>query len=128
VPAARHLCVAHIHGVLGTDAGSGDVIDDCALIISELVANAVNAGSSLIIVDVSVHRDHIRLSVVDDAAGTPLSQNAAPADTHGRGLRIVEALARSCGVLTVAGGKEVWAELALPAGSWAFDCQLPIAG
>ena len=128
VPAARHLCVNHLREVFGADADSGELIDDCALIVSELVANAINAGSSLITVEVAVHRDHIRVAVVDDAAGTPHSQNAAPTDTHGRGLRIVEALARSCGVRATPGGKEVWAELALHAGGWAFDCQLPIAG
>jgi anti-sigma regulatory factor (Ser/Thr protein kinase) len=125
---ARHMGADHLASVLGSGPGVADLIDDCALVISELVTNSVNAGGSAILVEVAVHRDHVRIGVTDDGAGLPqVWDEPSSVDTHGRGLPIVEALSRSFGVRLVANGKEVWAELVLGAGEWAFGCELPIA-
>ena len=79
---------------------------DVALVVSELVANAVKHSSGPIGVRVEVGADRVRVSV-RDGSPTPLG----PSD--GYGLRIVEHIACEFGVRTDPHGKTVWAEIAL---------------
>ncbi len=55
----------------------------------------------------------MRISVIDDGAGTPKARRPQPTTEHGRGLWIVEQIAKSWGTTTRPDGKEVWAEIAL---------------
>ncbi|MFE4873478.1 ATP-binding protein [Streptomyces sp. NPDC056682] len=91
--------------------------ETAALLVSELVTNAVKHGRSHSI-RVLVARpgpDRIRVAVVDKRrcvveAGTP-----HPDDVRGRGLVLVEALSDSWGTDLLPWGKRVWAEVHLRA-------------
>ena len=81
---------------------------DVALVVSELVANAVKHGSGPIGLRVDVNEADdtttVRIAVRDEGNGRP-----APDD--GYGLHIVGHLAIAMGVDADAHGKTVWAEL-----------------
>ncbi|MEU0809221.1 ATP-binding protein [Streptomyces sp. NPDC005970] len=87
---------------------------DCAaLVISELVSNAVeHSGSRVMRVTVSRPApDRVRLSVVDRSHAKPTQRAASEDDEHGRGLAIVEAVPDRWGTDPLRWGKRVWAEL-----------------
>jgi anti-sigma regulatory factor (Ser/Thr protein kinase) len=89
--------------------------DDLELVVSELVTNAVRAGSPVVTVAVSLERTRIVVRVSDHAVGWPEEREAAADDPGGRGLPLVSALSASWGVRLIESGKVVWAELAVPA-------------
>jgi len=93
----------------------GDVglIDDAALIVSELVTNAVVHARTGFEVAVQFERATVTLSVTDSSAAPPAIGDPSPSDPHGRGLIVVDALALDwgCSHATPA-RKSVWAELA----------------
>jgi two-component sensor histidine kinase len=101
--------------VLGHSLDATPIVDNTAVVVSELVTNAVNAHCSGVVVDVAVHRRHIRISVADDCPDPPELQDPTTRDEHGRGLRIVDALARAWGVLPSRLSKKVWAVIPVPA-------------
>jgi anti-sigma regulatory factor (Ser/Thr protein kinase) len=117
---ARRFCEVHLRNVLDGTPEATAAIDDAALVVSELVTNAVNAGCSAATVGLELHRDHLRLSVSDNNQDRPQLRSPTPRDAHGRGLRIVERLTSSWGVDPVetdangAPSKQVWAVLRLP--------------
>lgn len=111
--AARRSTVEHLHLVLGADPVVEPVADNVALVVSELATNAVTAGATTVTVVLTIHRDHVRVAVSDDAAGLPVLQSPAPHQTGGRGLRIVSQLARQWGTARSADGKQVWAVLSI---------------
>jgi anti-sigma regulatory factor (Ser/Thr protein kinase) len=92
-----------------------DVLDDALIIASELVTNAINAPCSTGRLGWRTDRRLLWLWVFDDGPGWPQLRQPGPLDVHGRGLRIVRALATQFGTRRVAGGKESWATLALAA-------------
>jgi signal transduction histidine kinase len=89
--------------------------DDLELIVSELVTNAVRAGSGRVHVSVETTDAKVIVRVTDDAAGWPEARRAGSDDTTGRGLPLVSAISRSWGVRLAGAGKVVWAELPVPA-------------
>ncbi len=90
-----------------------EIYEDAAMIVTELVANAVDhaRSSSTLTIDLDDHG--LRVAVRDTcAAGVP---HLAPADPHaprGRGLQMVDALSTNWGVTRHGDGKTVWAVLA----------------
>lgn len=113
--AARAHCHSQLTSLLPDTDGRHALTYAADLVVSELVTNAVNAGSSRVEVCLGVHRDHVRVAVGDDAAGLPALQEAGPTDARGRGLAIVAALSRSWGVERSQLGKHVWALLPIAA-------------
>lgn len=102
-----------------------DVVDDCELVIGELVANAINVDAKSIDVSIQIHHDRIELAVTDDAHGWPVLRPPDPAATSGRGLQIVAALAPSWGV-TIDDDRRtvVWAHLSCePATTSGMHCR-----
>ena len=93
--------------------GSSDVrVDDVALVVSELVTNAVLHGDGDIMLNVVVADDAVHVEVADAAPALP-APRAAPSDADsGRGLFIVDGVATRWGVRPAARGKVVWADLA----------------
>jgi anti-sigma regulatory factor (Ser/Thr protein kinase) len=110
----RGFCADHLGSVLDISAAS-EPIEDAELVISELVTNAVNAGCADTQLRINLHRDHIRIYVADNGPGWPQIQRPDPEERHGRGLHIVETIADKWGVEATATGKQVWADVAIPA-------------
>lgn len=112
---ARRFTTDHLTGAFADDDQAQAVVGDAILVLSELVANAVEAGSTSLEVDVNLHQNHLRLVVIDDAEGAPEVRDPTGEDERGRGLRVVDALARAWGVMAIGGGKQqVWAVLSVP--------------
>jgi len=90
-----------------------ELADDGALIVSELVSNAVQHARSDAL-RVSITRPgaaRVRLAVVDKSKAVPVPCEAGEDDEHGRGLALVGLLAESWGTDPLPWGKCVWAEL-----------------
>lgn len=90
----------------------GDLLDDVELMTSEAVANAVLHGSGLVTVTVSTDGRVLRVEVADDG---PARADPAGADPHGRrrldhgrGLTVIDALAREWGLDQSPGRTRLW--------------------
>jgi anti-sigma regulatory factor (Ser/Thr protein kinase) len=89
------------------------LLDDTALVVTELITNALKAGSSKIAVSLRLDADTATVAATDDTPGIPVQLQPAPEDLSGRGLLIVSAVAADWGYRAWDIGKTVWAELAV---------------
>jgi len=87
------------------------VIANLGLVCSELVTNAVQAGSPEVTVDLDVHHSRVEIAVTDAAPGMPQALDVEPSEAHGRGLRVVAALSQRLVVQASEGRKTVSAQL-----------------
>ncbi|WP_406409987.1 ATP-binding protein [Streptomyces halstedii] len=90
-----------------------DLAEDGALIVSELVSNAVQharRGSIRIVVD-RPEAVRVRIGVVDFSKARPVRGEPVLEDESGRGLALVAELAEAWGTEPLPWGKQVWAEL-----------------
>lgn len=93
--------------------GLEELAEDGALIVSELVSNAVQHARRDTI-RVTVTRPgaaRVRVGVVDLSKALPDAREARAGDESGRGLALVGALAEEWGAEPLPWGKRVWAEL-----------------
>lgn len=125
LPTAPRAARAYVRTMLAI-WGLGYLCESAGLIVSELVANGVNASAGedgpyrdgrLLIVQVilRVNGTRVRAEVWDEALGAPAPREAANDAETGRGLQLVEALATRWGWHNGTGpgpAKCVWAELA----------------
>jgi anti-sigma regulatory factor (Ser/Thr protein kinase) len=96
------------------DAGHAALATPTALVVSELVTNAMvhaDGGCTLRIQVVIGDPPCVRVEVEDAAAETVPTPTA-----DGTGLRLIEDTATRWGVVRTAESKTVWAELSQPAG------------
>ena len=104
---ARHFAVGALR-----DWGAGGLVDDAALVVTELAANAIVHARSGFTIVLSARGDLVQISV-RDASPLPGAERGAalvPARLHGLG--VVDALASSWGVESLgSAGKTVWVEL-----------------
>jgi anti-sigma regulatory factor (Ser/Thr protein kinase) len=84
---------------------------DAALMVSELVTNAVQHGLGAITLRIEVEPDAVRVEVADDG-NAAVAPSPAPGAHGGWGLRIVDQLADDWGVLN--GSTKVWFRLGQP--------------
>lgn len=98
------------------EAEDAELWSAATLVVSELATNVVVHGPSPFTVTLSRLSDSLRIAVRDDLRTVPLPRRAAHDGVTGRGLGIVEVLARAWGTSLLHGGKTVWAELEAPAG------------
>jgi serine phosphatase RsbU (regulator of sigma subunit)/anti-sigma regulatory factor (Ser/Thr protein kinase)/uncharacterized protein YigA (DUF484 family) len=88
------------------------LVDDAALIVTELLTNAVLHGEPPVTLRVSHLDDRIRVDVEDAGRKMPVSVRHSTEAMTGRGLPLVAALSAAWGVdARTGGGKSVWAEL-----------------
>ncbi len=124
VPGARRFVCDGL-----ADWGRSAVLDDAALCVTEMAANAaLHSGSRFMDVVVNDLAASVRVSVEDEGALVPVeavTPRLAPADdgedlvlsldeqpTTGRGLAIVSMIAESWGVEDTPHGRRIWADLA----------------
>jgi anti-sigma regulatory factor (Ser/Thr protein kinase) len=94
---------------------TGEVVEAAVLLTSELVTNAVLYSAGTINVDVDLDLTAVRVEVADTSADPPSPQETTPEATSGRGLHLVEAMARAWGIEQQRdAGKVVWFELDVP--------------
>jgi anti-sigma regulatory factor (Ser/Thr protein kinase) len=105
--------------------------DDVAVIVSELVTNAVEAAGAVsddpgglggrIVVRLLGAEDGLVIEVWDAAPGKPLPAGSGDPDAEGgRGLLLVEALSSGWGWYATPYGKTVWARVAVVGGAAAL--------
>ncbi len=91
-----------------------DTCDTAALVVSELVTNAiVHTASTQIVCELHDGDELVRIAVRDEgcAPGEPHPSPQRPEEEHGRGLLLIESLCRSWGAQPVGLGLLVWADV-----------------
>lgn len=114
VPSApRSVALARRYAVdVCTALGWGDSADTVAVLVSELVTNAVlHAYGPHVRVRVLNHGLRLRVEVSDGSPELPVPRHARSSAESGRGLPIVEALAVAWGTEARADGKTAWFEI-----------------
>ncbi|WP_049568211.1 ATP-binding protein [Nocardiopsis sp. SBT366] len=94
--------------------------EDAVLVASELATNALRHSRSssdggMFVVRVNDHGDRVRIAVVDYGSNSDWNGQTTDPETwteHGRGLVLVNALAKQWGVSPEPVGTCVWADLA----------------
>jgi len=107
---ARRLVVA----ALRERGYDGSVVDDAALVVSEMATNAVLHAGSAFSISIRIEDSRLRIAVEDASpVGTGPGGAMIPRPMHG--LALIDMLATRWGVEGTPGGKVVWAELQLAA-------------
>ena len=90
-----------------------DTVSDAALLVSELVTNAVRYAGGIITIAIDCQDDAVAIAVGDQSADQPVIRDPYPHEPHGRGMRLVDALAGhwGCKPATEGEGKTVWFSL-----------------
>jgi anti-sigma regulatory factor (Ser/Thr protein kinase) len=121
---ARHYVTAELADL------PPDVVDEVAVIVSELVTNCVLHTETEFRVRVEHDRQRVRVEVTDYGDGMPTQRVPPVSEPSGRGLRIVSELADAFGVepLPYPPGKTVWFSVDLepgPAGRGPAERNVP---
>jgi hypothetical protein len=96
-----------------------DTCDTAALVVSELVTNAiVHTAGRRVVCELHDGDDLVRIAVRDEGCGSgrPAAARRRPEEEHGRGLLLVDALSHAWGAHEHGPGLLVWAELPRTAG------------
>ncbi|GAA3306636.1 hypothetical protein GCM10020295_63370 [Streptomyces cinereospinus] len=91
-----------------------DTCDTAALVVSELVTNAIlHTASDVVVCELHDGDGMVRIAVRDQgcAAGEPQPSPGRPEEEHGRGLLLVDAVSHAWGAQEQGPGLLVWAEL-----------------
>jgi anti-sigma regulatory factor (Ser/Thr protein kinase) len=86
---------------------SREVIDAAELMACELATNCVRHARTDFELVIRSH-DQIRVEVRDTGQGRPRPRSPTPREPSGRGLRIVEAMSSTWGIIPSSNGKTVW--------------------
>ncbi|ARF74938.1 SpoIIE family protein phosphatase [Streptomyces sp. NPDC012600] len=93
--------------------GLDDLSDEVELLVSEVVTNAVRYAERPVTLRL-LRTDILRCEVGDDSPQLPRQRRARETDEGGRGLFLVNRLARRWGATRLSTGKVVWFEMATP--------------
>ncbi|MEV7580653.1 SpoIIE family protein phosphatase [Streptomyces erythrochromogenes] len=93
--------------------GLEELSDSLELLVSEVVTNAVRYAERPVTLRL-LRTDVLRCEVGDDSPQLPRQRRARDTDEGGRGLFLVNRLARRWGATRLSSGKVVWFELPLP--------------
>jgi anti-sigma regulatory factor (Ser/Thr protein kinase) len=124
LPTAPACARAHAR-VVSHEWGLPDLADTAELVASELVTNAVQASQRLRLRADLAAVPVVRLWLVSDQISMmirvwdgndemPVRRDADPDDSGGRGLMIIDSLAKDWGAYRKADGKVVWAMISPP--------------
>lgn len=86
-----------------------ELVAPASVIAGELVTNVVDHANTMATLRISLRRRYVTIGVRDGSTDGP--RLITPGAYGGRGLMLVDAMARSWGWLPVDGGKVVWASL-----------------
>lgn len=114
---ARRFVEAALEGARVEDQALSDRL---ILATSELVTNAVIHAGSEAEVQITVDQDSVWVEVTDRSTALPEPMSPRVTSTHGRGLVLVDAVARAWGVTPASAGfgKSVWVQVSRgPGGS-----------
>ena len=95
--------------------GCDELQDSAALLVSELVTNAVVHAHSTVELAVHLRPTRVRVEVIDMAREHVRRRDARDDEQSGRGMALIEALAVAWGIDTLLSGKSVWFEIERPA-------------
>ncbi len=87
------------------------LLDVATLLVSELVTNSVLHAGTPIRVVIRMSDDRLRVEVHDNSVRLPTRKHYSAFSATGRGLMLVERMAKDWGVVDRHGGKAVWFEL-----------------
>ena len=93
------------------ELGRPDLADDAALVVSELVSNAILHGGGCRGIHVRRAEGAIRIEVADGTRNPPVMGLPNESSLTGRGMSLIAALSARWGVVAQGTGKTVWAEL-----------------
>ena len=86
---------------------SREIVDAAELMTSELATNCVQHARTDF--ELAIHsQGQIRVEVRDTDQGRPMLRSPMPEEPSGRGLRIVEAMSDTWGIIPSSNGKTVW--------------------
>lgn len=88
--------------------------DDLALVVSELVTNAVRYADPPVELEIEAGESAVTVAVVDGTPGRPVPRPSDDDAEGGRGLSLISHLATETGVRPSPPGKTVWAALPRP--------------
>jgi anti-sigma regulatory factor (Ser/Thr protein kinase) len=98
-----------VERLLTADGATASVVETATLLVSEVVSNAVKHGSGPLGLTVTKVSRGWQLRVSDCSAATPVVRKSSLDHEGGRGLMLVQILARAWGTETrPSGGKDVW--------------------
>ncbi len=90
---------------------SNDTLDTIALLVTELVTNAILHARTPLQLTLESRPGTMRICVEDESNERPAVRHYEADAVTGRGLALVEQLASSWGVDATASGKVVWCEV-----------------
>ncbi len=114
--AARRAVRAELASVVLAGPRGEAVVQDVTLVVSELVSNAVAAGGQSIDLQLMIHHNHLVVRVRDDARARPRLAAPTPSAPSGRGLRLIDKLARAWTIQDNPVGKTAHVEISIPPG------------
>ncbi|MHB8671661.1 MAG: ATP-binding protein, partial [Acidimicrobiales bacterium] len=106
---ARHFAVQAIEAW-----GQAELVDDAALVVTELTTNAVRHARTPFTLSLSSGPGSVGVAVRDASLVLPTRYDLGPMAAAGRGLGLLTALSTRWGVEVLPEGKVVWAELGSP--------------
>lgn len=96
---------------LGRWGHDDNVLDDAAMVVTELVTNALVHARSATTVAVSSRPGTVRIEVADASPVAPVPRERHATTASGRGIALVAAIAERWGAEPAPDGKVVWVEL-----------------
>lgn len=106
-PAQARAAVTECADRLGLD----ELSDDVALVVSEMVTNAVRHAAPPVSVEVEAAADSVVIAVHDGSPSRPTRREIDEDAEGGRGMLLVDLLTDEHGVRSQPPGKTVWARL-----------------
>jgi anti-sigma regulatory factor (Ser/Thr protein kinase) len=94
--------------------GAAALVEDCALIVSELATNAVRHGGTAFAFRIAADDVGVHGEIFDTGAGLPTVREPDLDASGGRGMMIVDLLADEWGVVRTPRGKSVWFLMRVP--------------